>query len=105
MLASSIYLNIEIIGVVVFGDDTTQTIPAWAQYGILGLIIVGFLTKQLVMGWLYQDVKAERDLLKTENKGLVQLVLDTQQATIPALQASTVAVNEALTEIKRRREP
>jgi hypothetical protein len=104
MLASSIYLNVMIIGVVVFSDDTTQApIPAWAQYGILGLIIIGFLTKQLVMGWLYQDIKAERDLLKTENNRLVQLVLDTQQATLPALQASTVAVGAALDEIKRRR--
>lgn len=105
MLASAIYLNVLFIGVAIFGDETTPMLPAWTNYGVLGLLVVGLLTKQLVMGWLYQDVKTERDELKTENKRLVQLVLDTQQATIPALQASTVAVGEALTEIKRRREP
>lgn len=104
MLALAIYLNMLITGTFIFGDDASPELPSWTNYGVLGLLVVGLLTKQLVMGWLYQDVKNERDLLKVENNRLVQLVLDTQQATIPALQASTVAVTDALTEIKRRRE-
>lgn len=78
-------------------------IPLWAQYGVLGLIILGFIMKQLVPGWLYSDVKAEAKELRTENQRLVQLVLDTQTKTIPALEAATKAVDEAMAELQARR--
>lgn len=80
-----------------------EVLPSWAQAGILGLIILAFVTKQLVPGYLYQDAKAELKEQRMENARLVQVMLDNQSATLPALQASTQAVNEAMMEIKSLR--
>lgn len=87
----------------VFVAEETPVLPAWAQWGILGLVILAMITKQLVPGWLYQDKVAEAKLLKDENARLVQLALDTQQATLPAMQASTAAVDKAMEEIRELR--
>lgn len=78
----------------------TGDLPIWAQWGVLGLVIAGFVTRQLVPGWLYTDTKAENTELRKENKELIELVLSTQRDAIPALQEATKAVNEAMTEIR-----
>lgn len=78
-------------------------LPPWVQWGVLGLVIAGFVTRQLVPGWLYSDLKTENKDLRTENARLVQLALDTQKATLPAIEASTSAVSEALSEIRAHR--
>lgn len=83
----------------------TGDLPVWAQWGVLGLVIAGFVTRQLVPGWLYADVKSENAELRKENKDLVDLVLETQRSAIPALQEATKAVNEAMTEIRILRQP
>lgn len=87
---------------VVIADDP-PVLPPWAQWGILGAVILGMITKQLVPGWLYQDKLTELKLLKDENARLVQLALDTQKATLPAMQASTSAVDKAMEEIRALR--
>lgn len=79
---------------------TSTDLPNWAQWGILGLIILGFVVKQLVPGWLYADVKAENQQLREENKELVKLMFETQKATIPALQEAANAVNETMSELR-----
>jgi hypothetical protein len=83
--------------------DETPVLPPWAQWGILGAVILAMITKQLVPGWLYQDKLAELKLLKEENTRLVQLALDTQKATLPAMEASTSAVDKAMEEIRALR--
>jgi hypothetical protein len=75
-------------------------LPPWLQWGVLGLVITGFVTKLLVPGWMYGDVRSENQDLKAENKRLVQLVLDTQHETIPALGAAAKATEEAMAEIR-----
>lgn len=87
-----------IISLSVFAAEAD--LPAWAQWGVLGLVILGFVTRQIVPGWLYTDVKAENQVLRQENKDLVQLVLETQKSTIPALEEASKAVNEAMTELR-----
>jgi hypothetical protein len=79
------------------------SLPPWATWGVLGLVITGFVTKQLVPGWLYADIKTENKEQKVEINRLVDLALETQKATLPAIQASTSAVGEALAEIRTYR--
>lgn len=82
-----------------------EVLPSWAQAGILGLVILGFVTKQLVPGYLYQDARAELKEVRAEHARLVQALLDTQSTVIPALDASTNAVSEALVVMRRGSSP
>jgi hypothetical protein len=86
------------VGVV--AQEVSPVLPPWASWGVLGLVIAGFATKQLVPGWLYTDLKTENKELKADNNRLVDLALETQKATLPAIEASTTAVVEALAEIR-----
>jgi hypothetical protein len=82
------------------GGGSNGDLPNWVQWGVLGLVILGFITKQLVPGWLYSDIKAENKELKAENIRLVQLALDTQTKTLPAIEAATRVVEDAMAEIR-----
>jgi hypothetical protein len=45
-------------------------LPLWAQWGLLGFVVLGFMTRRLVPGWTY-DREAERaDRLEIENSRL-----------------------------------
>lgn len=87
----------------VLAEETVPALPPWATWGVLGLVIAGFVTRQLVPGWLWSDQREEIKELKAENTRLVNLALETQKATLPAIQASTAAVTEALGEIRASR--
>jgi hypothetical protein len=87
----------------VIAQEAAPALPPWASWGVLGLVILGFVTKQLVPGWLYGDLKTENKELKADNTRLVALALETQKATLPAIEASTTAVTEALSEIRNFR--
>lgn len=93
---------IAITGVV--AQTASSEFPSWATWGVLGLVVAGFVTKQLVPGWMYADLKSENKDLRLENARLVQLTLDTQAATLPAIEASTSAVSDALTELRSLRQ-
>lgn len=82
--------------------QSAAELPNWATWGILGIVILGFITKQIVPGWFYSDAKQQIEDLRQENARLVELVLKTQSDTLPAITASTAAVAEALHEIRRR---
>ena len=72
-------------------------LPDWAQYGILGLVIIALVvTRQLVPGWVYAETKAEVIELRAENKELVQQVIDTNAQAIPALREAASAIDKAL---------
>lgn len=88
------------IPVGVFAEEVVPALPPWASWGVLGLVILGFVTKQLVPGWLYADLRTENKEQKAEITRLVNLALETQKATLPAIEASTSAVTEALSEIR-----
>lgn len=81
----------------------TDLLPPWAQYGILGFIIIGFLTRQIVPGWHYRDREEEVKLLRAENSRLIDLILETQAKTLPALQEGTKALQEAHDELNSTR--
>lgn len=89
----------------------TGVLPGWAEAGIAGLVVVGFITKQLVAGWQYSDRTNELKESRTNEARLVQQVLDTQRDVLPALQASTTAhvqqaqaLDRLTGELKERRE-
>ncbi len=83
------------------GADPTA-LPGWAQFGILGVIILALVvTKQLVAGWVYVEVKTERDNLKLENKELIQQLISTQRETLPVMQSATSAIEDAMEIVKR----
>lgn len=72
-------------------------LPDWAQYGILGLVIIALVvTRQLVPGWVYAETKAEVIELRAENKELVQQVIDSNAQAIPALREAASAIDKAL---------
>jgi hypothetical protein len=87
----------------VIAQETAPALPPWASWGVLGLVIAGIITRQLVPGWSYNDLKVENKELKADNTRLVNLVLDTQKSTIPAIEASTSAVADAIAEIRALR--
>lgn len=84
-------------------QGSSGEIPLWAQYGILGLIIVGFITRQLVPGWMYSDLRTENESLKAENKDLVRQLLDVQKTALPALQSAASIMDDAMDELRSRR--
>lgn len=86
--------------IVVWAQDAERPsgeLPAWVNYGVLGLVVAAFILKQLVPGWLYSDLKRENDELRTENRRLVDLNLSTQATTAPALAAAAKAMDEMIT--------
>jgi hypothetical protein len=78
-------------------------IPEWANYGILGLFVAGMLaTKQVVAGWVYQDLRRENEELKGEVRRVTDLLFEMGAKAIPALNASTEAVTAYNAELRRR---
>lgn len=87
----------------IIGQEAAPALPPWATWGVLGLVIAGFVTKQLVPGWMYSDLKTEIKEVRADNTRLVELNFDTQKATLPAIEASTSVVSEAIAEIRSRK--
>lgn len=79
-----------------------DTLGEWVQWGVLGVILVAIVVGQLVPGYLYKELKGERDQLQTENKELFDRLLLMQESVVPALTASTEAVSQANEELKRQ---
>lgn len=78
----------------------TGGLPPWAQVLIVLAGFIALVTKQIVPGWFYKELKQENQELKADNKHLVELMLETQKATLPALEAGTAAVKDAMDEIR-----
>lgn len=78
----------------------TTDLPPWANYGLLGALIVAILTRQFVPGWVHRDVVLERDALKQELGRMVDKVLTVSESAVPALRESTSVVNQAIEEIR-----
>lgn len=80
-----------------------EALPGWAQYGILGIIIIALVvTRQLVAGWVYAELKEELKEVKAENKRLVQTLIDNNAVTVPALSKSSEMLERAAKELERR---
>lgn len=75
---------------VIYAEDP---LPGWANYSILGVIIIALITKQLVVGWQYSDVKNENVELRAEIKSLHEKQIDVYTKEVGALQAATDALN------------
>lgn len=84
------------------GADTSGGLPPWAQIVLAIALFVSVALKQLVPGWIYNDLRKEVDELKAENKRLVDMNLDTQKATAPALAAATRAIEEVTISLRVR---
>ncbi len=93
-------------GAVVAAENAVSdnALPSWLQYGVLGLVIVALvITKQLVPGWIHQELRQENKELKADVKDLVKQNLAAQQVTLPALITATEVIKEAQEERKRLR--
>lgn len=75
-------------------------LPGWAQVVLALAILVGLVTKQLVPGWVYSDLREENQALKKERSELIRSALETQPKTISALEASGRVVDEAMAELR-----
>lgn len=89
-------------------------LPPLAQYGLLGVFIAAAFMRKIVLGWTYDrmekdyevrltKLEAERDEYRAENRELVKLNFETQQKVLPALEASSRALEEATFMIEQRR--
>jgi len=80
-------------------------LPSWVEWGVLGLVIVAIvMTKQLVPGWIYAELKEENAELKEENKELVTKLLELSETALPAIKESNTVVAEAMREIRALRD-
>ena len=87
-------------GGVFLAQTAAPELPNWVNWGVLGLVILALVTKQLVPGPIYKEAKDELRELKVENKELTKTVLETQGGVLPVLENATSAIREALTEIR-----
>lgn len=63
----------------------TEIGPAdWAQAGVLGLVVVGFITGQIVPGWLFKNERAERERLSKVSEDKVLPALFAYQEFVQA---------------------
>lgn len=67
---------------------TTDSLPQWGQYGVLGLAVAGLA---VFARQAYNREAARADRLEQENQRLNQLIQDKH---IPALESSTTATRE-----------
>lgn len=80
-------------------------LPSWLEWGVLGIVVVAIvLTKQLVPGWIYAELKEENKELKIENKELVDRLLSLSETALPAIKESNTVVAEAMREIRSIRD-
>lgn len=74
----------------------------YAQYGVLGLIVIGFVTRKIVSGELLERAEAkiaEKDAL------IEKMRVAMEDKTVPALIRCTEALVEATDVLAQRRRP
>lgn len=89
------------IQVLIAATDPNTTLN-FAQYGVLGLIVIGFVTRKIVSGELLERAEAkiaEKDAL------IEKMRLAMEEKTVPALIRSTEALVEATDVLAQRRRP
>lgn len=86
-----------VVGVGRVYGQATETFPPWAQYGVLGIVIIGLvITRTIVPGWIYAEKASELVETRAEVKALTQQMVENQQITLPALQTATQVVQQAM---------
>lgn len=85
----------------VIADAAGGGLPAWTDWGIPGLVIAGFLTRQIVVGAELKEAKDDLKESRAETVRLTQLVLDTQAAVIPAISAATEAIRSTAANVRK----
>lgn len=93
-----------VVGTILAADGE---LPGWANYGILGVLIVALVvTRQIVPGWVNARNEEEIKELRKEKNDLINLVFDTQKATLPVMEKQNTVLQEAMEEIRTlRRQP
>jgi hypothetical protein len=75
------------------GPSVAEPLPGWAQYGLLGLIVIAWLTGQVVRGKLYdqaiEDRNAERKRTDDAEAASKTLMME---KVFPALTAYQLAL-------------
>lgn len=59
------------------GGGTSLDLTSLFQYGVLGVVVVCFIFGTIVPGWLYKQVKEERDEYRMANDSLRTRIEDT----------------------------
>lgn len=83
-----------------FANVDSSGLPPWVNYGVLGAVMVAFLTKQLVPGWLFFRETKLNETLTAEVKALNEQLLKLSEQTVPALREAAQVVNQAIEEIR-----
>lgn len=82
--------------------DSSNALLDYAQYGVLGLIVIGFVTRKIVSGELLERAEAkiaEKDAL------IEKMRIAMEDKTVPALIRCTEALVEATDVLAQRRRP
>lgn len=72
--------------------DTGQVV-GWVNYGLAGLLVIGFLTGRVVPRWVLEDLKTRLAAVEAQRDRLVE---HERSTTIPALIESNRIANEML---------
>lgn len=75
------------------GDTSGQNWTDFASYGALGLVVLGFLFRKIVPGWIYEQVTEDLQRERANNQLLEETI---KERVIPALLKSTDVMDRVL---------
>jgi hypothetical protein len=75
---------------------------SFAQYGVLGLIVIGFVTRKIVSGELLERAEAK---IAEKDAQIDRMRLAMEEKTVPALIRCTEALVDATEVLANRRRP
>lgn len=75
------------------GDSSGQSWTDFASYGALGLVVLGFLFRKIVPGWIYDQVVEDLQKERANNQLLEETI---KERVIPALLKSTDVMDRVL---------
>lgn len=79
--------------------DPSSILGPLLNYGVVGLFLVGMLLGQVIPGWLYRQMRAERDQARAET---AELRIRMDEKVVPMMQETGQVLREAIRALDAR---